>query len=74
MSNLVFTVQKEYESCALHSDDNNGFVFPLRSQIESVIGVFKLEKGFAITVSEEKYKVDIKGFTVTFSKVETGKK
>lgn len=74
MSNLTFTVPKDLESCALHADDDNGFVFPLRGSVESSIGPFKLEKGHAIATSGEKYKVDIKGFTVTLVKVEASKK
>jgi hypothetical protein len=44
MNELVFTVPEEYKGCALHAEDDNGFVFPLRSAVENKIGPFCFER------------------------------
>lgn len=68
MSDLVFTVPKEYESCALHAEDDNGFVFYLRSQVENKIGPFTLQNGIATKPNGEKYVVSIEGLTVILTR------
>jgi hypothetical protein len=68
MDKLVFTVPENYKECALHAEDDNGFVFYLRSQVENKIGPFTLQNGFATKPNGEKYVVSIEGLTVILTR------
>lgn len=62
-----FYVPESLRSAAFHVNDDNGLVAPLRAQIESLTGPFKVVNGGIKADSGKIYtvKIDAKAFKIT---------